>query len=284
MSLISRLERWFGRFAIPNLTVLLIAGQAALYLASYLPQGISLDRVALDPAMVMQGEVWRLVTFMFTPPAARPIFALIYFSVLHLLGSTLEHHWGEFRFNLYLFVGWIANVAAAFLGWAIIKDQLGGNAQLMQMAGITASNAFLYGSLFLAFARLYPDFIFNLFFVLPIRVRWLALLAWLTYGYLMVRGDWMARMLVLATVLNYLLFFGREHWQEYRHGHRRRSFQTRAKRALKPARHTCEVCGMNSDESPRTLFRYCSKCTGQKCYCPEHIRNHEHVVDREPVV
>lgn len=284
MSLISRLERWFGRFAIPNLTTVIIAGQAALYLAWFLSQDVLLDRVKLDPAKVLQGEVWRLITFLFTPPAMGPIFALIYFSVLHLLGSTLERHWGDFRYNLYLFLGWIANVMAAFVGWAIIKEQLGANAQLMQVAGITASSSFLYGSLFLAFARLYPDFIFNLFFVLPIRVKWLALLAWLTYAYLMIRGDWMTRMLVLATVLNYLLFFGKEHWQELRHRQRRQSFQAKAKRALKPATHTCEVCGLNSDESPRTLFRYCSKCAGQKCYCPEHIRNHEHVVEKEPVV
>ena len=285
LTLLDRLQRRFGRFAIPNLTMFLIAGQAALYIASLLPQGVSLDRVALDPAKVMQGEVWRLVTFLFTPPATGPLFVLFYFMLFHLFGTTLEQQWGVFKYNLFLFVGWIANVAAAFAGYAILRQQwwFGDNNQLLQLVSITASNAFLYGSLFLAFARLYPDFTLNLFFVLPIRIKWLALLAWLGYGYMLIRGDWMARMLIIATVLNYLLFFGPEHWRELRQGQRRRSFQATAKRVTGPAKHACVVCGLSSEESPRTLFRYCSKCSGQRCYCPEHIRDHEHVIDKEPV-
>jgi hypothetical protein len=286
MSLVSRLERRFRRFAIPNLTMLLIAGQAALFVASLFPEGVDVRKVALDPAKVMQGEVWRLFTFLFTPPPADfPLLVVFYFLLLQLFGSTLESHWGAFRLNLYIIIGWLANVVAAFIALAVLRQQAdaAGDQQLLSLAQITASNGFLYGSLFLAFARLYPDYIFNLFFVLPIRVRWLALLAWIGYAYVLIRGSWMERMLVLATVLNYLLFFGREHWQEFRYGQRRRSFQTKAKLALKPAKHTCEVCGMNSDESPRTLFRYCSKCAGQRCYCPDHIRNHEHLGESEPV-
>ncbi len=284
MSLVSRLERRFGRFAIPNLTISLMAGQAALYIASRFPQGIDISRVALNPALVMEGQAWRLVTFLFTPPATDPIFVIFYFLLFHLFGTTLEQHWGVFRFNLFILIGWLANIVAAFAGAAIVgglRDGAG-DAQLLQLASITASNAFLYSSMFLAFARLYPDFTLNLFFVLPIRIRWLALLNWIVYGYLLVRGGWMTRMLIIATVLNYLLFFGGEHWREFRYGHRRRSFQAKAKRAIKPPKHVCEVCGINSDEAPRTLFRYCSRCAGQRCYCPEHIRDHEHVVETEP--
>jgi hypothetical protein len=284
MSLVSRLERRFGRFAIPNLTISLMAGQAALYIASRFPQGIDISRVALNPALVMEGQAWRLVTFLFTPPATDPIFVIFYFLLFHLFGTTLEQHWGVFRFNLFILIGWLANIVAAFAGAAIVGGLRAGagDAQLLQLASITASNAFLYSSMFLAFARLYPDFTLNLFFVLPIRIRWLALLNWIVYGYLLVRGGWMTRMLIIATVLNYLLFFGGEHWREFRYGHRRRSFQAKAKRAIKPPKHVCEVCGINSDEAPRTLFRYCSKCAGQRCYCPEHIRDHEHVVETEP--
>jgi hypothetical protein len=282
MSLVSRLERRFGRFAIPNLTVFLIAGQACLYLAALMPQGVSLERIALDPARVLHGEVWRLVTFLFTPPNTAPIFVLFYFMLLHLFGNSLEHYWGTFRYNLFLLVGYVANVGAAFIATAFAGGfALNLPEGLQSAVGATASNGFLYGSIFLAFARLYPDFILNLFFVLPIRIKWLALLAWLGYGYAFLRsaaeGDWMTMMVVVASVLNYLLFFGPEHIREWRHGHRRRSFQTKAKKATAAPRHECRVCGLNSDESPKTLFRYCSKCAGQACYCPEHIRDHEHV-------
>lgn len=284
LTLLDRLERRFGRYAIPNLTLLLIAGQAALYLASLLPQGVALDRVALDPAKVMQGEVWRLGTFLFMPPGTRPLLVVFYFMLFHLFGTTLEQHWGALKYNLFIAAGWATNVVAAFVASAVVGGQFVGDGEPLLLASIPASNAFLYSSLFLAFARLYPDFTLNLlFFALPIRIKWLALLQWVTYGYLLARGPWMTRMLIVATVLNYLLFFGRSHVRDLRHTRRRRSLHSTAVRAKKSAKHACVVCGLTSDESPRTLFRYCSKCAGQRCYCPEHIRDHEHVSEAEPV-
>jgi hypothetical protein len=284
MSLLSRLERRFGRFAIPNLTTALIIGQAALYVANLAPQGIALNRVQMIPSRVLDGEWWRIVTFLFSPPSDRPLFVIFYFILLHLFGTTLEHHWGVFRFNVFLLVGWLANVGAAFLAYAIVGAAIPDNVGILKDAleSLYASNGFLYSSLFLAFARLYPDFILNLFFVLPIRIKWLALVQWVVYGYLVLRGDWMTRMLVIATVFNYLLFFGPEHMREYRQRHRRRSFQAKAKKATAAPKHACRVCGVNSIDSPKTLFRYCSKCDGQVCYCPEHIRDHEHVTAETP--
>jgi hypothetical protein len=282
MTLLSRLERRFRRFAIPNLTLFLVVGQACLYVATFLPKGVALDRVFLNPALVMQGEVWRLVTFLFTPPLIDPIFVIFYFMLLHLFGTSLENHWGAFRYNVFLLIGYLANVAAAFAAAAatgMMATDAPGDAA--QMASMNASSAFLYSSIFLAFARLFPDFTLNLFFVLPIRIKWLALLQWIGYGYILATGDGMSRMLVFATVLNYLMFFGPEHVREWRQGHRRRTFQAHAKRSTAAPLHQCRVCGLNSNDSPRTPFRYCSKCAGQVCFCPDHIRNHEHVAAEE---
>jgi hypothetical protein len=291
LSLIDRLQRRFGWLAVPNVTITLIVGQAVLYVANFLasrgilPEGVALDRVMLDPAKVMQGEVWRLVTFMFTPPPIGPIFVIFYFALFHLFGTTLEQQWGTFKYNLFLLIGYVANVAAAFIGALVLQQQLAPELnETLKLASITATNGFLYGSIFLAFARLYPDFTLNLFFVLPIRIKWLALVTWIGYAFVIIRGDWVSRLLIIATVLNYLLFFGREHVREWRHGQRKRTFQTQAKRATAAAKHVCAVCGVSSAESPRMLFRYCSKCSGQRCYCPDHIRDHEHVIEEEPVV
>jgi len=291
LTLIDRLQRRFGWLAVPNVTITLIVGQAVLYMANLLanqgilPAGVALDRVMLDPAKVMQGEVWRLATFLFTPPPIGPIFVIFYFALFHLFGATLEQQWGTFKYNLFLLVGYLANVAAAFAGSFVLQQQLGPEMnETLQLASITATNGFLYGSIFLAFARLYPDFTLNIFFILPIRIKWLALVTWIGYAYVLVRGGWMARMLIIATVLNYLLFFGREHVREWRQGQRKRTFQAQAKRATAPSKHVCAVCGLSSAESPRTLFRYCSKCSGQRCYCPDHIRDHEHVIEKEPAV
>ncbi|MEM9657969.1 MAG: hypothetical protein AAF961_06360, partial [Planctomycetota bacterium] len=155
----------------------------------------------------------------------------------------------------------------------------GAAAPMLEMA--VASNFYLYGMLMLAFARIFPDFTLNVLFVLPIRIKWLALIQWIVYGYTFLTGlfdgNWMKVLLVVASVANYLVFFGREHWQALKYGHRRRAFQAKAQKSAAKPRHVCRVCGLDSDRSPKTLFRYCSKCAGQACYCPDHIRDHDHV-------
>ncbi len=271
MSLLSRLESRFGRWAIPNVTVILIAGQVLLYFlqATRAGQGGELAKIHLLPSAVIQGEVWRLVTFLFTPPATSPIFVIFYWILMYMFGTALEQQWGTFKFNIFLLVGYVASVGAVFIAYALGQDTI-------------ASNAFLYGTLFLAFARLFPDFTINLYFILPIKIKWLALLMWITYGYQLLTSGWMGRMLVIASVLNYLLFFGQEHLREWKQGHRRRTYQAQVQSATKEIQHECRVCGLNSDTSPKTLFRYCSKCDGQCCYCPEHIQKHEHVTVDSP--
>ena len=266
MSIIARLESRFGRWAIPNVTAIIIAGQVLLYFlqAMQAGRGNELAKIYLQPSAVLQGEVWRLITFLFTPPGTNLLFAFFFWYLMYLFGSTLERQWGTFRYNVFLLVGYLANVGAVFIAYSLGAD-------------IPANNGFLYATIFLAFARLYPDFTLNIFFILPIKVRWLALLMWIGFGYGLIRGDWMGRMLIIASVSNYLLFFGREHLREWKHGQRRRAFQSQTKAAMKQIKHQCRVCELNSENSPKTLFRYCSKCSGQQCYCPEHIQDHEHV-------
>ncbi len=266
--MLSRLESRFGRWAIPNVTVIIIAGQVLLYFLQFTQagNGNGLDKIELLPSAVMRGEVWRLFTFLFTPPASRSIFVIFYWMLMYMFGNALEQQWGTFRYNVFLLVGCLASVAAAFIAYALGVD-------------LVASNGFLYGTLFLAFARLFPDYTINLYFILPVKIKWLALLMWIWYGFTFLTGDWMGRMLIFASVLNYLLFFGKEHLQEWKQGNRRRSYQATVKAATQKIQHQCRVCELNSENSPKTLFRYCSKCPGQSCYCPEHIQNHEHVSD-----
>ena len=131
--------------------------------------------------------------------------------------------------------------------------------------------------------RINIDQIF-LFFILPVKIRWLAILMWINYGITFVTSQfWLDRALVVSAVLNYLLFFGRDIWRDVRHGHRGMQFQARRLqgrgiRDQPRVMHACHVCGLTSEESPRMQFRYCSKCGGDYCYCAEHLNNHEHVV------
>lgn len=266
MSLISRLESRFGRWAIPNITTIIIAGQVLLYVMR-LARGAQVDvleKIYFVPSEVLSGEVWRLVTFLFVPPMMVPIFAFFYWFLMYRFGTGLEEIWGTFRYNVFLLVGYLANIASSFVAYSLGYSDF-------------AQNIFLYSTIFLAFARLVPDYTLLVMFILPIKIKWLALLMWIGYGYGLIVGGWMERMLIVASVLNYLLFFGREHYRDLKNSNRKRSFEAKVKAATKAIQHQCEVCERNSENSPKTLFRYCSKCEGQRCYCPDHIHEHEHV-------
>ena len=145
-----------------------------------------------------------------------------------------------------------------------------------------ADNLFINVGIFLAFAYLYPDFTMYIFFILPVRARWMALFMWLLYGWWFVTGDLAMRLSIIGAVGNFLLFFSRDIWTDIKTGRRR--MQAQASRLRESStehepRHRCHTCGRNSDTDPQLDFRYCSQCAGDQCYCPDHIRNHVHVRD-----
>jgi hypothetical protein len=140
-----------------------------------------------------------------------------------------------------------------------------------------ATNAFVMGSVFLAFAHLYPDFQILLFFLLPIRIKWLALLMWLGYAWVLLFGSWPGRLLVLASVANFLLFFGQGLWLTMRSANRRMLLQARSLAQPDKPFHTCAACGITDRTHPHAEFRYCPQCAGTPGYCIEHIANHTHI-------
>jgi len=258
MSLLNNLERKLRRYAIPNVTLYLILGQA-LFFVFNLSGRFILDRVVLIPGLVLMGEWWRLITFLFIPPLTNPIFAFFAWYLFYLMGSALEGHWGSFRYNLFLLVGYVATVAVSFL-----------------MPLYPATNLFIGGSVFLAFAFLYPDFQLYIFFILPVKIKWLALLTWIGYAYKVLTGTGSDRLLVLASLGNYFLFFGKDIYWRIKTGRRRMTEQTRQFSGKKEAFHTCAVCGKPDISHPQMEFRYCSDCGGLG-YCKDHIFNHKHV-------
>jgi hypothetical protein len=270
MSLLDKLQRRFGRFAVPHLTIGLIACQAMVFaaaLATSKPGAHGLDdnrleeRLVLIPNQVLAGEVWRLASFVIVPPFGNIVGLLFGWYLFYLMGTALENYWGTFRYNVYLIIGYLATVGVSFL----VPDQ-------------TASNAYLMGSVFLAFAFLNPDFELYIMFLVPVKIKWLALLTWIGYAWTMIVGDWMARVLVVASICNFLLFFAGDIVQRIRSGQRRMARQA-AQFGVKPPPyfHRCVVCGITDRTHPQMDFRYCSKCNGSHGYCQEHLRNHEHV-------
>jgi hypothetical protein len=260
MKLNKQLERKLSRFAIRDLTLYLAGGQGiALILGIAQPE--FLGAMLLVPSEVADGgQWWRLLSFVFTPPAGSPIFALFALYLLFFMGRSLEAQWGELRFNLFVLIGFLMTIAAAFA-----------------FPYSVASNTFITGSIFLAFAWLFPDYTLMLFFVLPVKVKWLALLTWLFYGYTLITGGWAERLLVLAAVANFLLFFSQDIYARARYGHRKLKQHSVVIAARDKPLHICTVCGI-TDKTDRTMdFRYCTKCEPPVAYCSEHLRTHAHL-------
>ncbi|MEO1497276.1 MAG: hypothetical protein AAFV43_09015 [Planctomycetota bacterium] len=259
MKLLDRLERRFGRYAVPNVTLVIVSAQAFLYLAAQGPGGQGLiERVQLIPARVMEGEVWRLLFYPAVPPLMSPLWLLIYLFAFYYFGSTVESIWGSFRYNVYLALGFLLTAAAAFVApeWP-------------------ASGSYVQTSVFLAFAALVPDAVIRIYFILPVKARYLAALTWALYAFQIYAGTLATRLTILAAVANFFLFFGPKAFTAFKHAKRKRAFQQKVQHAQAAVVHECRVCGLTSEMAPRTRFRYCSKCAGQCCYCPDHIQNHE---------
>jgi len=255
MDLISTLEKRFGGWAIPNLTLYLIAIQ--LVGVALLRGGYSTyEDLILVGGLVQVGQWTRLLSFMMIPKTLSPIWLFISFYVFYLIGSSLEREWGTFRFNLYILLGYLFTIAAAFIA-----------------PSAYIYNTYFLGGVFLAFATLFPNVEFRLFFILPVKVKWLG---WLTVGvYILtlVSANVGSRLCVVATFANYALFFGRNFANNVKSAHRRKAFEAdRTEVAAQPL-HICAKCGA-TDKSDDTLhFRYCSTCG--KCFCKEHIADHE---------
>lgn len=260
MALLDRLEKRLGRFAVPNLTLIIVAGQVIVYSLS-LSQPALPGMLALVPRLVLGGEAWRLVTFLFAPPGCNLVCLFFAWYLFFLMGAALEHHWGTFRYNIFLLIGWTATAGVSFLS-----------------PEVPASPVFLGTSVFLAFAYLYPEFSLLLFFLIPVKVRWLALLTWIGLCLELVLGAWPDRALVLAAVGNFLLFFGRDIFLGVRAGHRSMATQIRRITEEKKPVHVCAQCGVTDRTNPEMEFRYCTTCKPAACYCMNHIGGHVHKV------
>jgi hypothetical protein len=263
MTLLDKLERSLGRYAITNLSIYLVIGQVFVLLGAML-QLFDLNLFVLVPARVEAGQWWRLIAFWFMPPPPGwfgYMFVAFAWYIFYLMGSALEHYWGVFRYNLFLVLGYALTVGVAFITPAS-----------------SVTNLFIAGSVFLAFAYLNPDFEMMLFFILPVKIKWLALLTWVGYAVTAFSGSLAVRLQILASVGNFLIFFSGDILRSARHGRQKMVRQAREFAEAGEPRHRCHVCGKTDRTNPEMDFRYCSKCAGDQCYCPEHIQNHVHVV------
>lgn len=305
---INKLERKFGRFAIPDLTRYVVGMYcigAVLGMASeigFLRIDLYYQWLCLDMKAVLHGQVWRLFTYLLEPYGFSSglsfvigvLFLVIQVNLFFLFGRSLEQAWGTFRFNLYFFSGYVLNIVAAlFLYFSPLHIQI-------YFSGFQ----YIYWAMFFAFALIQPDVELLLYFLIPIKVKWLALLdgIYMLYGvisnmivgirylsmgsYVQMRiNGWMhisQSVAIVIAMANFLVFFlMTRDFRRISPREQKRKWEYRKKvnaaRASRGVRHKCAVCGRTQEEFPNLEFRYCSKCNGNYEYCSEHLFTHEHV-------
>ena len=303
---LKNLRRNFERFCyrhqrkgIPNLMLFVAVGNLIVYFFSLADEtNLLYSLLYFDRTAILHGQVWRLFSYIFTylldAHGLNVILGVISLVCYYFIGKNLEQHWGTFRFNLYYLCGIVLMDIAALL------------------IGCSATTVYLNTSLFLALATVMPDIRFLLFYIIPIKAKYLAwfdilLTLWsivTTLLQLIGLGMLNLRMLLyclfpLIALGNYFLFFGKDvlnvipmSWRanarrlfrknpgkqkpkiiEFNAG----SYEASKASPKAPYTHRCTVCGRTDVSNPELEFRYCSRCKGYYCYCQDHINNHSHI-------
>ena len=284
MKFIDKLERKFGRFGIPNLTIYMIVCYVIGYALMIVNPGI-LNWLSLEPAYILRGQVWRLVTWVLYPPSTSGVlwFAIAVLFFYYPIGTSLERTIGTFKYTLYILSGVIFTILGAF----ILYFLLGGNV----LVGNVFSTYYISLSTFLAYAMCYPDMQALLMFIIPVKMKWMAIFYVVIVVYEMIQyimaGAWYLVIPIVASLLNFIIFyFGTKDFSRYnpKEVHRRNEFR----RAMEPqgrmksgsgsvTKHKCAICGRTELDDPNLEFRFCSRCNGNYEYCQDHLFTHTHV-------
>lgn len=280
------MQQWLERFCrkhprlgIPGLMRYIVLGNILVYLLDLFSTGgvgMGSALFCFNRDAILSGQVWRLITFIFVPYSSQGVFFFaltLYF--YYFIGTALEREWGANKFTVFYFFGVLLNVLIGFL--------VGG-----------ASMYYVNMSMFFAFATLYPDLQFLLFFLIPVKAKWLA---WIDAAYFaiavvqyLLAGRLLLALIPVVAVLNYLLFFAtdignlfssakrRAQWKaQSRSGPKVVNFHGKKAQTKENYLHRCAVCGRTDVSDPQMEFRYCSRCNGYYCYCADHINSHVHI-------
>ena len=266
---LNRMERKFGRYAIPGLMRFVCAFYIAGLVIHYMNPLFYLRYLSLDVPSVLHGQVWRLVTFLMQAPDTNLIFFFFVVYLYYMIGQTLETTWGFFRFNVYYFTGVILTILGAFIAYFVT-----GQSYLMD-------TYYLNLSMFLAFAFLYPDTRLLLMFLIPIKIKWIAYFDIAYFAYVIITApDLGTRISALLAITNFIIFYFAFMKDRGFSPHQARRRHDYAKAVRKPqgvSKHRCAVCGRTNDSDPDLEFRFCSKCNGNYEYCQDHLFTHQHI-------
>ena len=317
-----RMEQKYGKYALNNLPLLLVGCTGIGYVLQMVLPGL-VEYLYLNPYLVLHGQIWRLFTWVLVPDGGfgSGIYGMLMMVFVlycyYILGCNLQFAMGKFRFNLYIFSGLLFTVIGSFILNGVASFRL---AEVMEYLGengaydvfttyrttvvdgqavllpaywfrqVTTSE--LKMSMLLAIAAIYPDAVFRINFLIPIKAKWLGIFyaAIMAYSFLM--GDISSRIMLASSLLNFIVFFFAT--RDYRRispkeQKRKMEYRQKVRKAQQAGntatyqgrtvitRHKCAICGKTELDDETLEFRYCSKCEGNFEYCSEHLYTHEHV-------
>lgn len=280
MKFFNQIENKLSKYAVKNLSLYLTALYSVGLLINVLDKSLYSTYLMLDPHLILQGQVWRIITWLMYPAAGDVLFSFVMTYLYYVLGTALENKWGSFRYNLFIFSGILAHILAAFIVYAYIGSRFG------YIGGIYyVTPMHLNMSIFLAYTLLDPDSVFLLYFVLPVKAKYFSIvyIAMEAYGFW--KGSMLERIIILLCLLNVVVFFAlSRNWKRIKPDEIRRRYDFK-RDAEKPAvkiipfatKHKCHVCGRTERDGEELEFRYCSKCNGNYEYCQEHLYTHIHI-------
>ncbi len=294
-----KMERKLGRYAITNLmrymTVISIVGTVI----GMVNPMIYIQYLSLDVNAILHGQVWRLVTFLLYPSitvgGASFLIDLLFYGLMlyvyYWIGNVLERTWGTFRFNAFYFTGILLTIVVTFIYYVVLLNANGStlapvfSANIAQLVSLDNINL----SMFVVFAFMFPDTQFMLYFLIPIKAKWLGIL------YLVMNGieifsciqmasyiSIMQMLLIVASLIDFGIFYVIARNPQgvaatMRQKKRRVVYKQAMKQEENKARHKCAICGRTELDAPQLEFRYCTKCEGNYEYCSDHLFTHEHV-------
>lgn len=344
MKWFEKIERKFGKYAIPNLMWYIIGIYIVGFVVNMFAPQVYAEYLALDVEKILQGQVWRIVTYIMQPPSSSILFMAFALYFYYMIGTVLERVWGAFRFNVYYFSGVLLHVIAAFLLYFIFGWNFSMTTYYINLA------------LFMAFAVEYGDMEVLLFFILPIKIKWLAWFDGAIFAVTIIGGyayRWIYALspnfymalaangiillpelatCALISMVNFLVFFflyrkgpaktetQRNYRKAYKTAQKAQKNREQAQRrgeqnqnsnpyhggygsdgydggdnggnassgkqmlrwgaGQQKTQHRCAVCGRTERDGDDLVFRFCSKCEGDREYCQDHLYTHIHVTGR----
>ena len=287
----SPFERKFGKYAIKNLSFVLVACYAVGYVLQIMDRSNTLIYyLSLNPYAILHGQVWRLFTWILIPPSTGNLFlTLIMLYFYCSIGTALERTWGTYRYNVYLFQGMLFTIAGSFLlmGYHFLFDKefaLMGPETLQlyftYIGVVYFSTFYVNMSIYLAFAATFPEAQVLLMFIIPVKIKWLGIIYGIILLFNFMQTDVDGKFAIIASLLNFIVFFITSRNMMHlnpKQIHRRQEFKRDVRRNTGITKHKCAICGRTEVDSPQLQFRFCSKCDGNYEYCEEHLYTHTHV-------